>query len=198
MRNSVLAGLLASDYQHLLPKLEPVMLTDGQVLYHPDQEIEYVYFPDDAVVAMIDAMEDGRTVEVGIIGREGIVGINVFLGGVITPDKAVVQLSGGAMRMSADKLREEMRFGSPLQQLLLAYARTFLAGVSMVPDVPCSSECTLCGHPKTCRSKDSRRCNCRQSARQLSQTVSGRCIRNYADGRRPRKSGSIVSGKSPC
>jgi hypothetical protein len=33
-------------------------------------------------------------------------------------------------------------------------ARTFLAGVSMVPDVPCSSECTLCGHPKTCRSKD--------------------------------------------
>jgi CRP-like cAMP-binding protein len=136
VRNSVLAGLLAADYQHLLPKLEPVMLTDGQVLYHADQEIEDVYFPDDAVVAMIDAMEDGRTVEVGIIGREGIVGINVFLGGVITPDKAVVQLSGGAMRMSADKLREEMRFGSPLQQLLLAYARTFLAVISQ--SVACS------------------------------------------------------------
>jgi CRP-like cAMP-binding protein len=136
VRNSVLAGLLAADYQHLLPKLEHVTLTGGQVLYHADQEIEDVYFPEDAVVAMVDAMEDGRTVEVGIIGREGIVGINVFLGGAITPDKAVVQLSGGAMRMDADKLREEMRFGSPLQQLLLAYARTFLAVISQ--SVACS------------------------------------------------------------
>jgi CRP-like cAMP-binding protein len=136
LRNNVLAGLLATDYQHLLPKLEHVTLTGGQVLYHADQEIEDVYFPEDAVVAMIDAMDDGRTVEVGIIGREGIVGINVFLGGVITPDKAVVQLSGGAMRMSADNVREEMRFGSPLQQLLLAYARTFLAVISQ--SVACS------------------------------------------------------------
>lgn len=134
--NNVLAGLLATDYQHLLPKLEHVTLTGGQVLYHADQEIEDVYFPEDAVVAMIDAMDDGRTVEVGIIGREGIVGINVFLGGVITPDKAVVQLSGGAMRMSADNVREEMRFGSPLQRLLLAYARTFLAVISQ--SVACS------------------------------------------------------------
>jgi len=136
VRNSVLAGLLAADYQHVLPKLEHVTLTGGQVLYHADQEIEDVYFPEDAVVAMIDAMDDGRTVEVGIIGREGFVGINVFLGGVATPDTAGVQLPGGAMRMSADELREEMRFGSPLQQLLLAYARTFLAVISQ--SVACS------------------------------------------------------------
>ena len=136
VRNSVLAGLLAADYQHVLPKLEHVTLRGGQVLYHADQEIEDVYFPEDAVVAMIDTMTDGRTVEVGIIGREGIVGINVFLDGVITPDKAVVQLSGGAMRMNADELREEMRVGGPLQQLLLAYARTFLAVISQ--SVACS------------------------------------------------------------
>jgi CRP-like cAMP-binding protein len=136
VRNSVLAGLLVADYRHVLPKLEHVTLTVGQVLYHADQEIKDVYFPEDAVVAMIDALDDGRTVEVGIIGREGFVGINVFLGGVITPDKAVVQLSGGAMRMSADELRGEMRFGSPLQQLLLAYARTFLAVISQ--SVACS------------------------------------------------------------
>jgi CRP-like cAMP-binding protein len=136
VRNSVLAGLLAADYRQVLPKLEHVTLTVGQVLYHADQEIEDVYFPEDAVVAMIDTLDDERTVEVGIIGREGFVGINVFLGGVITPDKAVVQLSGGAMRMSADELRSEMRFGSPLQQLLLAYARTFLAVISQ--SVACS------------------------------------------------------------
>jgi CRP-like cAMP-binding protein len=136
LRNSVLAGLLAADYQEVVPKLKHVTLTAGQVLYRADQEIEEVYFPEDAVVAMIDTMEDARTVEVGIIGREGIVGINVLLGGVITPDKAIVQLSGGAMRMSADELRGEMRFGSPLQQLMLAYARSFLAVISQ--SVACS------------------------------------------------------------
>lgn len=136
VRNSVLAGLLATDYKHLLPKLEHVTLTSGQVLYRADQRIEDVYFPEDAVVAMIDSLHDGRTVEVGIIGREGIVGINVFLGGAITPDKAVVQLAGGAMRLSAHDLRNETAFGSPLQQLLLVYTRMFLAVISQ--SVACS------------------------------------------------------------
>ncbi|MDE2050452.1 MAG: Crp/Fnr family transcriptional regulator [Gammaproteobacteria bacterium] len=136
MRNGVLAGLLAADYKDVLPKLEHVTLTRGRTLYHADQEIADVYFPEDAVVAMIDTMEDGRTVEVGLIGREGIVGINVFLGGVITPDKAVVQLSGGAMRMSSDELRAQTRHGSPLQLLLLRYALTFLAVISQ--SVACS------------------------------------------------------------
>jgi CRP-like cAMP-binding protein len=119
-----------------MPKLQHMTLTAGQVLYQADQEIEDVYFPEEAVVAMIDTMADGSTVEVGVIGREGIVGINVLLGGVITPDKAIVQLSGGAMRMSANELRSEMRFGSPLQQLLLTYARSFLAVISQ--SVACS------------------------------------------------------------
>ena len=63
---------------------------------------------------MIDTMDDGRTVEVGIIGREGIVGINIFLGGVVTPDKAIVQLAGGAMRMKAKDLRKELQFWEPV------------------------------------------------------------------------------------
>jgi hypothetical protein len=58
-------------------------------VYRADQEIEAVYFPEEAVVAMVDTAELGRTVEVGIVGREGIVGINIFLGGAVTPDKAI-------------------------------------------------------------------------------------------------------------
>ncbi|HWZ62727.1 MAG TPA: Crp/Fnr family transcriptional regulator [Steroidobacteraceae bacterium] len=128
--NRILAALLATEYKRLLPELEHVTLTRGQVVYRADQDIEDVYFPEEAVVAMVDSMNDGRTVEVGLIGREGIVGINVVLGGVVTPDKAVVQLPGSAMRMKSRHLRKEMRFGSPLQRLLLAYARTFLAVIS--------------------------------------------------------------------
>lgn len=129
-RNRILAALLATDYRVLLPKLEHVALTRGQVIYQADQEIEDVYFPEDAVVSMVDSMDDGRTVEVGLIGREGIVGINIVLSGVVTPDKAIVQLAGGAMRMTSKDLRKEMRFGSPLQRLLLVYTRAFLAVIS--------------------------------------------------------------------
>jgi CRP-like cAMP-binding protein len=136
VRNSILAALLATEYKRLRPKLERVTLTRGEIIYRADQNIEEVYFPEEAVIAMVDSMNDGRTVEVGIIGREGLVGINIFLGGVVTPDKAIVQLSGGAMRMKASDLRKELCFGSPLQRLLLDYARTFLAVISQ--SVACS------------------------------------------------------------
>lgn len=134
--NKVLAGLVADDYKYFVSKLERVTLTAGQELYRADQKIDAVYFPGDAAVAMLDRMQDGRTVEVGIIGREGLVGINVLLGGVITADEAIVLISGSATRMSADVLRKETRFGSPLQKLLLGYARTFLAVISQ--SVACS------------------------------------------------------------
>ena len=134
--NSILGALLASEHKHLLPKLEHVTLSRGETVYQADQRIGAVYFPEDAVVAMVDSMDDGRTVEVGIIGREGLVGINIFLGGIVTPDKAIVQLSGGAMKMQARDLRKELRFGSPLQRLLLSYGRAFLAVVSQ--SVACS------------------------------------------------------------
>lgn len=134
--NSVLAALLATEYKRLLPKLEHVTLKRGEIVYRADQKIKEVYFPEGAVIAMVDATEDGRTVEVGIIGREGIVGINIFLGGAVTPDKAIVQLPGGAMRMKSADLRKEVRFGSPLQRLLLGYTRTLLAVISQL--VACS------------------------------------------------------------
>jgi hypothetical protein len=85
---------------------------------------------------MVDTTDDRRTVEVGLIGREGIVGINIFLGGAVTPDRAIVQLPGGAFRMKSKDLRREVRFGSPLQRLLLNYTRTFLAVISQ--SVACS------------------------------------------------------------
>jgi len=134
--NSILAALLASEYRHLLPRLERVQLKRGQVVYRADQDIDAVYFPEQAVIAMVDVMEDGRTIEVGIIGREGLVGINVFLGGIVTPDKAIVQLPGGALRMRTKDLCKEVRFGSPLQRLLLDYTRSFLAVISQ--SVACS------------------------------------------------------------
>lgn len=136
VRNGILAALLATEYRRLLPRLEHVELRRDEVVYRADEEIEAVYFPEEAVIAMVDATGDGRTIEVGVIGREGLVGINIFLGGAVTPDRAIVQLPGGAFRMRSKDLRRELRFGSPLQRLLLDYTRTFLAVISQ--SVACS------------------------------------------------------------
>jgi len=136
VRNELLAALLATEYRRLLPKLVHVTLKSGDIVYRADQKIEQVYFPEDAVIAMVDTADNGSTVEVGIIGHEGFVGINIFLGGAVTPDKAIVQLPGGAFTMKSRDLRKEIRFGSPLQRLLLDYTRTFLSVISQ--SVACS------------------------------------------------------------
>jgi CRP-like cAMP-binding protein len=136
LRNRILDALFATEYKRLLPRLEHVTLKRGEIVYRAEQKIEAVYFPEEAVVAMVDTAGDDRTVEVGVIGREGIVGINIFLGGVTTPDKALVQLPGGAMRMSSADLRREVYFGSPMQRLLIDYTRTLLAVISK--SVACS------------------------------------------------------------
>ena len=87
--NDILRALLSSEYRHLRPRLQRVDLEAGDVVYAMDQRIDHVYFPETAVVAMIDTLEDGSTVEVGVIGHEGMVGINVFLGSLVTPDHCV-------------------------------------------------------------------------------------------------------------
>ena len=70
-----------------------------------------------------------------------MVGINIILGSLTTPDKAVVQISGSAMRMKPDDLRKELRFGSPLQRLLLRYTQALLAVISQ--SVGCSQHHTV-------------------------------------------------------
>lgn len=136
IRNNILSALLSTQYRDVPPKLKHVELKRGEIVYRADQKIEYVYFPEEAVIAMVDTAADRRTVEVGTVGAEGLVGINVFLGGITTPDKAIVQLPGGAMRMKAKDLRKALRIGSPLQRLLLEYTRSFLAVISQ--SVACS------------------------------------------------------------
>jgi len=121
--------------------LERVDLKRERIIYQADQRIDYVYFPETAVVAMIDTVEDGGTVEVGIIGHEGMVGINIFLGCLVTPDKAIVQIAGSAMRMKTNDLRKELRFGGALQRLLLRYTQALLAVISQ--SVACSQHHTV-------------------------------------------------------
>jgi CRP-like cAMP-binding protein len=127
LRNNLLAALISSDYQYLLTKLERVHLALGEIVYRADSKISYVYFPEDAVISLLATLESGGTTEVGLIGREGMAGLVIFLDGDLAHDLAQASVAGTAMRMKASVLREELRLGSPLQLLLLRYTKSFIA-----------------------------------------------------------------------
>src|SRR5438477_9551195 len=95
--NKILASL-PTNSRRWLNTLEPVMLSKGTVLYEPDEQVEHVYFLNNALVSIISTNSHGATVEIGLIGHEGMVGVPVILGGV-TPYRAVVQMEGDAFRV---------------------------------------------------------------------------------------------------
>ena len=117
-------------YGRLRPALEPVAFALGDVIYEPGERMEHVYFPTSAVVSLIYTMEDGDTAEMGLVGNEGVVGIALFMGGDTTPNQAVVQVAGGALRMKAQALLDEFRRGGPFQLALLRYTQALLTQIS--------------------------------------------------------------------
>ena len=79
--NHLLAALPREEYERLAPHLEEVSLTLRQVLFSPGDEIAHAYFPTDSIVSLLTDLSDGSGMEVGLVGREGLAGVSVFLGG---------------------------------------------------------------------------------------------------------------------
>ncbi|MDZ8135289.1 MAG: Crp/Fnr family transcriptional regulator [Nostoc sp. DedQUE04] len=121
--NKLLATLPASDYERLVPHLKLVSLSTRQILHHAGEAIAQVYFPNKAVVSIITTMEDGSTVEVGLVSNEGMVGMSVILGDNTTTTTAFVQIPGSAMQMDADILKSEFNRGGAIQSVLLRYVQ---------------------------------------------------------------------------
>jgi CRP-like cAMP-binding protein len=129
-KNLILAGLPRKEYARLLPDLEPVSLPSGEKLYKSGDAIGHVYFPGDGLVSLVTHMSDGTTVEVGIIGHDGMVGIPVLLGDDIAFEEAIVQIAGSAMRMRSEVFKALLRRNhSPLLAQLLLYTRSLMKQV---------------------------------------------------------------------
>ena len=119
----LLARLAPADYQELLPRLEPIAYERGTVVHEADAPLPFVYFPHTSVCSIIRIMADGRRVEVGTTGHEGMVGLPVFLGAETTPFQCVVQIPGSAWRMHAGTLREAVTRSAALRSLLQRYTQ---------------------------------------------------------------------------
>ncbi|TAK45169.1 MAG: Crp/Fnr family transcriptional regulator, partial [Betaproteobacteria bacterium] len=125
-QNHILGALPAADCERLLPHLEWIPLQLGAALYESGSAQGYVYFPTDSIVSLLYVMEDGASAEIAVVGREGVVGIALFMGGETTPSRAVVQSAGCAYRLRARVLKSEFKLGGALQHLLLRYTQALI------------------------------------------------------------------------
>jgi CRP-like cAMP-binding protein len=128
--NRLLAALPKNEYRRLLPTLEPFPLVFGEVIYEPGDPIRHVYFPASGIISLLAVVEDRATLEVGIIGREGMVGLPVFLGVKTSRNRAVVRGAGAALRMKATTYRKECDNGGSLPRLLRRYTHSLLTQVA--------------------------------------------------------------------
>lgn len=125
-QNNILAGLPKEVYQRLAPNLELISLEFGSVLHEAEARLRYIYFPTDSIITLLCGMEDGASAEIGVVGNEGLVGVNLFLGGQTTSSRAVVHSAGHAHRLGADALKREFEFNGPLQRVLLRYTQALI------------------------------------------------------------------------
>lgn len=127
VRNSFLRALSAADRQVFEPHLQAVTLASGDVLYEPDYPVDWVYFPNTAVLSVVTVMSDGRTVESDTIGYENMAGALCALGSSNSVSRTFVQIAGSAMRLSAVRLRRQAEESSGLRRLLIRHAQANLA-----------------------------------------------------------------------
>jgi CRP-like cAMP-binding protein len=128
--NMMLASIPARSYQRLRTQLEPVALTFGQILYDPGEPIRHVYFPVNCLISLLTAVDKRRTLEVGMVGSEGMAGMPVVLGVAVSGVRALVQGQGKALRMSSTRFRIEFDRIPPLQHALFRYTYALMAQIS--------------------------------------------------------------------
>jgi CRP-like cAMP-binding protein len=130
MANKLLAALPRKDRQRLIDRLEHIALTSGEVLYDPGDKIKYVYFPNDSLVSLLTLVDRHQALEVGLVGREGMVGIPLTLDIAISPVRALVQGAGTAMRMKAAPFLKEFGQNPALRQAMHRYTYALMAQIT--------------------------------------------------------------------
>ena len=130
LSNRILASIPSTEYERLSRQLEPVRLAFGQLLYEPGKSIRYVYFPLDCLISLLTSVDRQRTLEVGMVGREGMAGMPFILGVGVSGVRALVQGEGEALRMGSALFRVEFDRNPALQQALYRYTYALMAQIS--------------------------------------------------------------------
>ena len=139
--NRLLAALPEAEWNRWQPLLEPVDLPLGKVLYESGRTLSHLYFPTTAIVSLLYVLENGASAEIAVVGKEGIVGISLFMGGGSTPSRAVVQSAGHGFRLSSQAGKDEFNRAGPVMHLLLRYTQALIT--QMAQTAVCNRHHTL-------------------------------------------------------
>jgi len=126
LQNHLLATLPKPDFERIAPHLELVEMPLGDVLYESGAQLQHVYFPTTSIVSLLYVMEDGASAEIAVVGKEGILGISLFMGGETTPSRAVVQSAGYGYRLKSQILKDEFNRAGAMMRLLLRYTQSLI------------------------------------------------------------------------
>lgn len=130
IQNRILAALPHEEFARLLVHLTSVHLDKGEIIYLTGDDIQYVYFLVSGLVSFLSTTETGSTIEVGMVGNEGIVGLPVILRNRITPYEVTVQFAAEGFKISAAALREEFDRGKTFHESVLRYVNVFINQIS--------------------------------------------------------------------
>jgi CRP-like cAMP-binding protein len=125
--NRLLEALPSSDLRRMLAGCETVELGFADVLYTPRERLSHVYFPITSFISLVMPVDDSASLEVGLIGNEGMFGIPLVLGVDVSPVRAVVQGAGSALRMDAAAFRRELGRNEALQREIDRYVFVHLS-----------------------------------------------------------------------
>ena len=129
-QNQLLAALSDDARKRIFPKLKLVELRLGEVIYESDQSIDYVYFPVDCIISLLYVMVNGASAEISVVGKEGIAGVAVIMGGESTPNRFIVQSHGHAYRMPAADLKREFNQHSEIRIITLRFTQALITQMS--------------------------------------------------------------------
>jgi CRP-like cAMP-binding protein len=132
VENRLLLALPSKEYKRLLPTMEHVLLPLGTVLHEPGDSIHQVHFPNSGIVSLLSLMQDRTTIEVGMVGIEGIVGLPVFFGSDTASSRAIVRSAGTAICVGTKALRKELGERGSLSRLLHQYTDALLRQISQL------------------------------------------------------------------
>src|SRR5271170_4322466 len=118
VRNRILLATSDNEYRVIRPDLKYIDLPHHLSLHEPTQIIEFVYFPNRGMVSQVVVTKDGRTVEIGVVGKEGYVGAGLAAGLSISPVREIIQIAGDGLRMTGNALGRVLRSAPQLQLIL--------------------------------------------------------------------------------
>src|SRR5438105_10872844 len=136
LRNKILLSIPESEYRHLSSHLEPFDLVPHEIIHESSHQLQFAYFPNRGLISLVVATEDGKTVEAGMVGSEGVAGVAAAVGLAISPMRQVVQIAGDALRLKVGHFQNRLKSAPHLQLALSRYA--VIQGMQVAQNAACN------------------------------------------------------------